>query len=85
MPAKKKSLSRNIIGSNLAEATQEPAGLLQRLSHDELKEEELQIGLLHAYHHLNVAWNARFAAREQYAQEKQFKKWGKYPAKIETL
>ena len=85
MPAKKKSLSRNIIGSNLAETIQELAGLLQSLSHDELREEKLQIGLLHAYHHLNVAWNARFATREQYAQEKQFQKWGKYPAKIEML
>ena len=53
----------------------------------DLSVEALQVGLLHAYHHLNFAWNIRNVPTEQYAKltQKQFKRWGKYPSRIERL
>lgn len=56
-----------------------------RAVHGGLREEHLQIGLLHAYHHLNFAWNVRRTPTAKYAalSKKQFEKWGRYPADIE--
>ena len=34
----------------------------------DLSVEALQVGLLHAYHHLNFAWNIRNVPTEQYAK-----------------
>jgi hypothetical protein len=52
-----------------------------------LKDEQLQIRLLHAYHHLNFAWNTRFLPMSVYGKmtERQFKQWGSYPSRIEKL
>jgi hypothetical protein len=83
---RKKRLNRSIIASNLAEAIEE----LQRLHHlsskGKLNEAELQVGLCHAYHHLNFAWDIRFVPTSEYAvlTDSQFKRWGKYPSGIET-
>ena len=87
MPAKRKHLNLEIIGSNLAEAMEELERLRNLASTGKLREEELQIGLLHAYHHLNFAWNIRHVATRQYAKlsQRQFERWGRYPSKIEKV
>lgn len=78
-------LTSRIILSNLAEANEEIAKLIFRTVHGGLREEHLQIGLLHAYHHLNFAWNVRRTPTAKYValSKKQFEKWGRYPADIE--
>ena len=87
MPAKRTRLNLKIIGGNLAEAIEELEGLSNLASNGRLREEELQIGLLHAYHHLNFAWNIRYVATQQYAKltQRQFERWGRYPSKIEKV
>lgn len=82
---KRHPLNNKIIAGNLAEANEEIAKLIFKAVHGDLKEEELQIGLLHAYHHLNFAWNIRRTPIAEYAalSKKQFKRWGRYPADLE--
>jgi hypothetical protein len=87
MPAKRKRLNFAIIQSNLSEAVEELQGLERKAAKEKLTEAEFQVGLLHAYHHLNFSWNIRHRTTEEYASltEKQFKEWGRYPKAIERL
>jgi len=87
VPAKRKRMNLEIIQGNLSEAVEELKRLQRKAARKELTEEEFQVGLLHAYHHLNFAWNIRRQTTEQYASlnEKQFKEWGRYPKAIERL
>jgi len=64
---RRRPLNNKIIAGNLAEANEEVVGLIFKAVHGGLKEEGLQIGLLHAYHHLNFAWNIRRARTGDYA------------------
>ncbi|HWE49037.1 MAG TPA: hypothetical protein VG273_04585 [Bryobacteraceae bacterium] len=84
---RRKIMNFDIIGSNISEAAEELAKLQGLAAAGTLSEEELQIGLLHAYHHLNFAWNIRHEATSTYASltQRQFNRWGKYPVEIETL
>ena len=83
----RKRLNRPIIASNLAEAREELERLHNLASTGKLTEAGLQVGLCHAYHHLNFAWNIRFVPTSQYAAltDSQFKEWGRYPSGIEKL
>jgi hypothetical protein len=56
---RRRPLNTKIISSNIFEAYDELSHLLQRLQTGTLNEPELQVGLRHAYHHLNFAWNIR--------------------------
>jgi hypothetical protein len=84
---RRKRLNRAIIAGNLAEAIEELQKLHRRATTKELNEAQLQVGLCHAYHHLNFAWNIRFVATSQYRTltQKQFNRWGSYPTGIEEL
>jgi len=85
MRKQRKRLNRPIIASNLAEAIEQLERLHELASSGKLDEVELQVGLCHAYHHLNFAWNIRFVPTAQYAAltDSQFKRWGRYPTGIE--
>jgi hypothetical protein len=87
LPKQKRSLNFEIIESNLAEAAEQLEKLRTLASSGKLSEEELQIGLLHAYHHANFSWNISYVSTAKYASltQRQFKRWGRYPAKIERL
>lgn len=52
---------------------------------DRRSEAELQIGLAHAYHHLNVAWRARRASASRYKgmSDADFKEWGRFPTDLD--
>jgi hypothetical protein len=84
---RRKTMNVDIIGSNISEAAEELAKLQSLAADGTLTEAALQVGLLHAYHHLNFAWNIRNVATSTYASlsQRQFDKWGKYPVEIETL
>lgn len=87
MPAKRKPMNFKIIQTNLSEAVEELQGLERKAAKEELTVEAFQIGLLHAYLHLNTAWNVKYRTTEEYISltDKQFKQWGKYPKGIERV
>jgi hypothetical protein len=76
---KRKRLNWSIVEGDLAEALEELVRLRRLASKRKLNEVQLQIGLLHAYHHLNFAWNARYVPTAQYRHltRRQFERWGK--------
>ena len=78
-------LNTEIIQSNIKEAAEELRILQKKIESGILDEIDLQLGLQHAYHHLNFAWNIRHVTTERYANltEKEFKEWGIYPVDIE--
>lgn len=80
-------LNTKLIAGNIAEANEELARLLHTILTGKLNEAELRVGLRHAYHHLNVAWNIKRVRTSEYANltQEQFKKWGKYPSDIDDL
>jgi hypothetical protein len=84
---RRRPFNRRNISFNIDEAIEELQKLLGKANDGTLKEEELQIGLLHAYHHLNFAWNTRRISKSEYSHQMQarFKQWGKYPSDIEDL
>ena len=84
---KRKRLNMQNIGLDLSEAMDTLELLLNRARTGDLGEEELQIGLCHAYHHLNFAWNTRHVPTSKYAKltKRQFDRWGKYPVAIERF
>jgi len=79
---RRRPFNRKIVRRNLAEAIEELKKLERKAADGELLEEQLQIGLLHAYHHLNFAWNVRRISTSEYLRltQSQFEKWGTYPA-----
>jgi hypothetical protein len=87
VPTQRKRLNRRIIASNPADAIEELQRLHQLSTTGKLNQAEFQVGLGHAYHHLNFAWNIRFVPTAEYAAltGSKFKRWGRYPSKIEQL
>ena len=83
----RKRLNRRIIASNLEEAIEELERLRGLASRGKLNVAKFRVGLVHAYHHLNCAWNIRFVPTSKYAAmtDSQLKRWGRYPSKIEEL
>ena len=80
-------MNNKLIAHNLGEASEQLVKLWHRAQSGGLNEAEFQVGLLHAYHHLNFAWNIRHKPTSAYVTltDKQFKRWGKYPSAIEKL
>ena len=69
VPTKRKRMNLEIIQGNLSEAVEELRRLQRKAARKDLTEEEFQVGLLHAYHHLNFAWNIRHQTTEQYVSQ----------------
>jgi hypothetical protein len=84
---RRRPFNREIIQSNIAEAIEQLQKLERKAVDRTLREEDLHIGLQHAYHHLNFAWNVRRISSSEYSSltQAQFEKWGKYPAEIEQI
>ena len=84
---RRKPFNSKIVQSNVGEAIDQLRKLERKAADGKLREEELQVGLLHAYHHLNFAWNVRHISTSVYSNltQSQFKRWGKYPVEIEEL
>lgn len=76
-----------IIDSNIREAREQLEEIERLISSNNPSEEELQVMVEHAYHHLNFAWNARRVTTKQYSKltYEEFNRWGKYPSDIETF
>ncbi len=85
--ASKRLLNRMIVAGNLSEAENELAKLCNLVDKGELSAAQLQVGLLHTYHQINFAWNARFASDDDYRHltQERFRRCGRYPRTIENL
>ena len=77
----RKRLNYVIIEGNLAEAIAQLQVLREDAKKHKLGEVDFQIGLQHAYHHLNFAWHIRHVTTQQYKHltTKLFNLWGRYP------
>jgi hypothetical protein len=84
---RKRPFNLQIIQSNIVEAIEELQKLERKATDGTLDEVGLHLGLQHAYHHLNFAWNVRRISTSEYASvtDAKFNEWGKYPAEIEQL
>jgi hypothetical protein len=84
---RRRPFNRKIIASNIREAIEELQKLEGKALNGTLLEEQLQVGLLHAYHHLNFSWNVRRVSSSEYASldKNRFEQWGRYPKDIENL
>lgn len=74
--------NHRIIAENLAEAVEQLELTIARLrSETSISEEEFQIELEHAYHHLNFAWNVRNESVDKVnkCSDSDFAKWSKFP------
>ena len=82
-----KDINWDIVLSNIAEARHELESMESIIKKKTFSEGELQVGLQHAYHHLNFAWNVRHVSTRRYAHlsDAEFRKWGKYPREIDKL
>ena len=82
-----KPINWSLVAGNLAEARAEIESLEAVLKSKRRRSEvALQLSLEHAYHHLNVAWNARRATDKEYRSitNAQFNRWGVFPRAIEA-
>lgn len=74
-----------VVLSNLSEAREE-LEKLESMAADARGRTEgrLEVGLGHAYHHLNCAWHARRVPMLRYANLKDgdFNRWGRFPKNV---
>jgi hypothetical protein len=78
-------LNWKIISGDVKEAREQIEEIEKRIAgRDRPSEGELLIMFEHAYHHLNVAWNARSISTKRYANltDAEFNKWSQYPKDI---
>jgi hypothetical protein len=78
-------LNRALVRRQIEEAREQLEDLEARLKNGRrLSEDELEILLGHAYHHLNFAWNCRNVREEVYRSltHSQFLKWGRVPLRV---
>ena len=81
-------INRAIVLGNIKEAREELEALEKRLTSDQnMNEDDLELSIRHAYHHINFAWNIRGKTSEEYAQltDDDFNKWGSFPDGFDAL
>lgn len=78
------SLNVAVLADNLGDCVEELERILADLKKGGVDDQELQISLAHAYHHLNYAWNARHAAPGDDLSER-FLELSRYPADLEPF
>jgi hypothetical protein len=79
-----KRINWKVVLSNLAEAREEVERIQNRIKQGNLSEEEFQVFIEHAYHHLNFAWNARHCRMQDYRKlsTANFNRWSKFPLRL---
>jgi uncharacterized ferritin-like protein (DUF455 family) len=86
MQSDQPTLNLEIIVNNVREAREQLLELEGLISREELDETELRIGLHHALHHLNFAWNIRHQTSERYASltTEDFEEWCRHPEELDS-
>ena len=73
---------------NLREALEEIVQTVKDLEADqEYGKAEFSVAMMHLYHHVNTAWNARDSTVEQSqnCSDEEFKEWSRYPSDLNPL
>jgi hypothetical protein len=86
MPTKRqRPLRWDFIRSNIAEAREQLQQLEAMATAPDRNEGGLEVGLAHAYHHLNFAWNSRRMpfTRVAACAAADFNEWGRFPRDID--
>ena len=81
-------LNWEIIASNISEAREQLEAIEKRISDGDLpNEEEFQVQMEHALHHLAFAWNIRRFSTKRYSKlsDKEFNEWSKFPPELEPF
>ena len=79
---------RAYVAWNLEEAQEELTRILAAMKPgSEVDEAEFHVCMVHLYHHLNTAWNARNASSEDTASptQEQFDAWSRFLEDLEPL
>ena len=70
---------------NLREAQEEIENTIRDLETDsDYGESEFSVAMMHLYHHVNTAWNARKSTPEQSKSctDEDFNRWSRYPTDL---
>ena len=81
-------MNKDFLLFNLREAQEEITKTINDLETDaEYDEPELSVAMMHLYHHVNTAWNARHSTPEQSknCSDADFNRWGSYPNDLELM
>jgi hypothetical protein len=81
-------LNHQYVRYNLEEAHEELGLILRDLKRDpKYTEAQLDRALRHVVHHVNIAWNARYARADAIheATDDELTTWSKYPTDLEPL
>jgi hypothetical protein len=78
-------MNKNAILFNLVEAREELDSTINELESDlGYGEPELMVAMMHLFHHVNTAWNARNSTAEEWqnCSDEDFNRWGRYPTDL---
>ena len=81
-------MNKEFVLFNLREAQEEIEKTLQDLRTDlEYDEPEFSVAMMHLYHHVNTAWNARNSSHEESTNctDENFNRWGRYPTDLDLM
>lgn len=81
-------MNKNVILFNLLEAKEELDRTIKELETDlEYGEPELSVAMMHLFHHVNTARNARNSPHEKWknCSDDDFNRWGRYPTDLEEM
>lgn len=81
-------MNRDFVLFNLREAREEIDRSVKDLEgNPEYSWEEFSVAMMHLYHHVNTAWNARNSTAEQSenCSDEDFKNWSRYPSDLDPL
>jgi len=73
---------------NLREAQEEIEETIRELeTNSDFGEPEFSVAMMHLYHHVNTAWNARNSTPEESknGSDEDFNRWGNYPSDLELI
>lgn len=81
-------MNREYVLWNLREAKKSLDSTISQIERDPFYEDEDLIAcVLHLYHHINTAWNAREASsnRAYQCSARDFERWRRFPKDLEVL
>jgi hypothetical protein len=81
------ALNRRWIVQHLSEALEEIQRTIEEVKNPTYQHGDYVVAMSHAYHHMNTAWNARFASDEEHEKctQENFDRWRKLPQNADLL
>jgi hypothetical protein len=81
------ALNRRWIVQHLTEALEEIQRTIEEVRNPTYREGKYVVAMSHVYHHINTAWNARFASHEEHREcsQEDFDLWRKFPREQDLL